>query len=97
MSQDKKNNKNKNKKTNPTNKKKSLKQKNKNTIKKQTKINKKKQNGGFGNELKETDINKFKDSLKLTSNDPEVDELENKASSSPNYPGKFPVPDCSIM
>ena len=95
MSQDKKNN--KNKKTNPINKKKSLKQNKKNTIKKQTKINKKIQNGGFGNELKETEINKFKNSLKLTSNEPEVDQLENKANSSPNFPGKFPVPDCSIM
>lgn len=94
MSQDKKNKNNKNKKSNTKKKKKSLKQ---NTTNKQTKINTKIQNGGFGNELKETDINKFKDSLKLTSNNPEIDELENKASSSPNYPGKFPVPDCSIM
>ena len=66
--------------------------------KKKSKKNKSKiQKGGFGNELKESDIHKFKDSLKVTSNNPEIEEIEGKASSSPNYPGKFPVPDCSIM
>lgn len=72
------------------------KQKKSNTLKKKNNKSKKNMIGGmYDVQIKET--GKFVDSLKMTNNSKEVDELERKAKETPNYPGKFPIPECTIL